>query len=283
MYGLPEKYKQNLSIERETVFFKKKMSFLFRKKLDFIIIGAQKSGTTSLHNYLDKHPGIFMSKPLKEPRFFMPIKFVKEYYLALKRPIYIKNLNDLMNNYMLKGYEDGQLFGESSTDYTLADRAFDNNIPRKIYKHNKNIKLIYILRNPFKRLFSNYQHDQRMGRYIDASFEDYLEKEHDNLVKTSLYHYQICQYLQYFPQKNILLLCFSDLVENTNVTLEKTFNFLGVPPDNYTFLDTYKKYNAGEGAGEKNVFDAFNKNNKIIEIVRKDANKLKDQFHINVQ
>ena len=64
------------------------------KKLDFIIIGAQKSGTTSLHNYLDKHPDIFMSKPFKEPRYFMPFSFVKKYYKEQKNPIYLKSKND---------------------------------------------------------------------------------------------------------------------------------------------------------------------------------------------
>src|SRR5690554_4933962 len=94
---------------------------------NLLIIGAMKSGTTSLHDYLNKHPDIFMSEP-KEIHFYNDLsKLTKEKYLD-----YFKT--------------DKKVVGTTPQSYTKAHHIDFKNIPEKIFKDTPNVKLIYIVR-----------------------------------------------------------------------------------------------------------------------------------------
>ena len=96
---------------------------------NFLIIGAQKSGTTSLYEYLKQHPDVLMSNK-KETEFLAYDKF------------YLKGFNYYEK--FFSGYKGQKCVGEASTDYSNYV-GLEKTIKR-IYDFNKNMKLIYILR-----------------------------------------------------------------------------------------------------------------------------------------
>lgn len=69
---------------------------------NLVVIGAQKSGTTSLYHYLNAHPQIFMSRPIKEPGYFMKTRSIVELFRNIRRPV--ESRRQVLERYMLKGY-----------------------------------------------------------------------------------------------------------------------------------------------------------------------------------
>jgi hypothetical protein len=176
---------------------------------DFIIIGAMKSGTTTLHKYLLNHPDIFMTEP-KEPGFFSRNEiFMKgyEWYLSL-----------------FKNARSDQFSGEASTCYSRWP-AFDE-VPKRIFEFNNKTKLIYILRHPVERSYSHYGHLTFTDKKSFTSFEDALDKENE-IVESSMYMRQINRFLEYFPKEQLLLVDFEDLMNKPNQTLINIQNFIG--------------------------------------------------------
>ena len=126
----------------------------------FLIVGAQRSGTSYLYQLLDEHPNIYMAQPMyPEPKFFCDQKKYskgKKYYLN-------KYFNDKSDDY--------KIFGEKSTSYmTVAGTA------KRIYSMFPKVKLIFVLRNPIERALSNYWFSVKNG-IEKASFEYAIKNE----------------------------------------------------------------------------------------------------------
>jgi hypothetical protein len=174
---------------------------------DFMIIGAMKSGTTSLHDYLDKHPDIFMSKT-KEIHYFVDKIF---------------NNNDL-TWYTEQFVTDKKLAGTSPQNYTKRHNNLYKNIPQRLKEHVSNIKMIYILRHPVERykshLLENYYGETK--ELIELSIKT------KNPEYTSCYYYQLEEYLKYFDLSQIHILTLDELKTKRLETLNKIFDFLGV-------------------------------------------------------
>ena len=176
---------------------------------DFLIIGAAKSGTTSLYKYLSRHPQIYLSA-IKEPQFFaVDSKYERgiEWYSSL--------FNDARPE---------QICGEASTDYTklpLYPKTAD-----RIVRHLPNVKMIYIMRHPVERAYSHYVHLER-GRKIELTFKDYCQKN-SVCLDTSYYIQQIHHYLDLFPKESFLFLLMEDLIHNPDRTLRQICKFIGV-------------------------------------------------------
>ncbi len=109
---------------------------------NLIIIGAQKCGTTSVHNYIAQHKDIFMSK-IKEPALFRDYEKVSNYYQAVFK-MNFENRDDYQNK-VLEGYAGQVYFGESTTHYTAWNLCVLENIAENIFNCTPNAKLIYIL------------------------------------------------------------------------------------------------------------------------------------------
>lgn len=106
------------------------------KKLDFLVIGTQKGGTTSIIPHFNQHPDIFMCE--NELHFFDKIKYIENY------EIYHKNFTkdkDTQNKFI----------GEKTPSYCYLQFAID-----RIYNYNPDIKLVFILRDPIKRAYSEW-------------------------------------------------------------------------------------------------------------------------------
>src|SRR6056297_2017481 len=119
------------------------------KKLDFIIVGAMKAGTSSLAFHLSNHPNICM--PLKEAHFFN----IKDHYEQGSEYYKI----------FFKDCESKKLWGEKTPTYSYLRK-----VAPLIKEYNPDIKLIWILRNPVKRSYSNYWHAFKKG-VEDLSFK----------------------------------------------------------------------------------------------------------------
>jgi len=198
---------------------------------NLIILGAQKSGTTSLHFYLDQHPDIFMSKPLKEPGFFRSPEQNIKYYS--KRNISIKNRDYLLSNFMLQGYLGEKYIGDSSTFYTNKNINKNSEIGVSIKSFTKTPKLIYIIRNPFHRVVSNYLHSIERG-YIKCTFNDWILGRGKQNIYTSMYFFQLNRYLLLFPREYFHIVYYDNLIGSAEEELQKIEAFLE--------LDVFKNY-----------------------------------------
>lgn len=180
-----------------------------------IIIGAMKSGTASLYNYLIQHPSICPCKS-KEPGFFYSVKPKSS----------TANYEDIDYSQLWNFDENVHKIAlEASTGYTKYPKQLD--VPKRIYEQGINPKFIYLLRNPFERILSHYNF-RRV--YPDFDLDRGLVAEH--FINVSSYYKQLSQFLQYFPDKNQYhIVLSSDLSENPSEVLSRMTNFLGVEED----------------------------------------------------
>ena len=190
---------------------------------NLIIIGAQKSGTTSLHYYLGLHPEISMSKE-KELEFF------------IEERNWPKGLAWYKSNFVGKT----QIYGESSPNYTSCFRF--PGVPERMYSVIPEAKLIYIVRDPIERMISQYIHqysDERENRPIEEALGSL---ENNQYVYRSLYYTQLTRYLEYYPASQILVIPTEDLDNNRQAALRKVFEFLGVNHDFYSRLYAIRRH-----------------------------------------
>lgn len=193
----------------------------------FIIVGAQRSGTTYLYNILNEHPEICMSSPVfPEPKYFLnkPIDRVNiEQYLENHFPQY--NCNDFV------------ITGEKSTSYYESEDA-----ARIISQILPSTKIIFLLRNPIYRALSNYFFSCNNGletRSLEDVFLEMLSPpSYSESISVNPYNYLgrgeyvkfIKMYMKYFPSNQIKILIFEELKDSHN-EIEKLYNFLEVSHD----------------------------------------------------
>lgn len=175
----------------------------------FLIIGAAKSGTTTLFKYLSKHPQVFVPKN-KEPNFFgMDENYNKgmEYYASL-----------------FAEAQPGQICGEASTDYAKWPKFPE--AAARIADRLPQVKLIYIMRNPIDRAYSYYTQVNRF-RPVKESFEDYICRTTEAL-DASHYILQIQHYLKFFSRESLLFLLLEDLTQKPDATVKQVCQFIGI-------------------------------------------------------
>jgi hypothetical protein len=199
---------------------------------NFLIIGAAKAGSTSLHYILDQHPDIFMC-PMKEPSFFWAVG--KEIRLIgpgseVMKHRYVDNITDYQKLFIDVNQQ--KAVGESSVRY-LADPE----VPKKIFEYAPNIKLIAILRQPAERAFSSFVHYRRDGMEPCEHFYDAIAEELDGkrdtwmfgrYLKEGLYFQALTRYLKFFDRSQILILFMDDFQQDLPNFLETIYGFLGV-------------------------------------------------------
>jgi len=197
---------------------------------DFLIIGAGKSGTTSLDKYLHQHPEIFIPA-VKEPNFFgYEMSAVKDFE---GRPEELKHYRQSVTNLedYLKLFEAArptQLKGETSNTYMYHPTA-----PARIKHYNPQMKLIAILRQPAGRLHSRYLHLARENRTPTQQFEDCLNKntiwwKRNDLIPEGFYYRNLKTYYELFPHENIKVYLYEDFSNKPKIVLRDIYRFLGV-------------------------------------------------------
>jgi Sulfotransferase family len=216
---------------------------------NFIILGAQKSGTTTLHNVVSRHPEIFMSRPVKEPGYF----FSEEIVLGrIKRYKFSEASNraELLSKYMRQGYDGEPVFGESTTAYTFGTAAEQSETPRRMFECNPDMKFVYIMRHPFERLLSGYRHAHRHSDV--GTFRTFLDTRPGKMsIETSCYFYQLSMYFKYFDRKQFHLMAFEDFVENQSAAVQPIYAHLGLQP--YFTSDELHKNKAQPHSAAENL------------------------------
>ena len=176
---------------------------------DFLVIGAMKCATSTLHEQLAHQPGFFMSTP-KEPCFFSdPEQWAKgmDWYRSL-----------------FAGAGANDLIGESSTHYTMLP-TYPETVPRIRDILGDGVKLIYMMRDPIDRLVSHYIHDWSQG-LIDDSPDAALARRTE-LIDYGRYAFQLRPYLKTFGPMRILPVFFEHLTADPSAELKRVCDFLG--------------------------------------------------------
>jgi len=245
---------------------------LFKRKfkIDFLVIGSQKCGTTSLYNYIVEHPDVIA--PLtKELRFF-DLNFSKgpEWYAGHFPPIQFSIFNR-------------QIKGEGTPYYIFHPR-----VPERVYYHFPKVKLIALLRNPIDRAYSHYNGRLRNG-YENLSFEEAIEKEEERLkgeidkIKTiddyysynhqnfsylsrGIYYEQIKQWLKFFPRKQLLIICSEEFFSNPSATYKRVIAHLGLRDFSLNEFNHYNeaKYAPMDEHMRSKLQEYFEPSNKLL-------------------
>ena len=178
---------------------------------DFIIIGAMKCGTSTLHEQIALQPGTCMSEP-KEPNFFSDDSEYQRGWEWYQR--------------LFSAASEGDLRGESSTHYTKLPT-----FPLTIERINKHLdpapKFIYVMRHPIDRLVSHYVHDWTEQK-VTAPIDDAIHN-HPDLINYSRYAMQLKPFIEEFGADSILPVFFERMVSNKQQELERVCSFLGYP------------------------------------------------------
>jgi hypothetical protein len=211
-------------------------------KVDFFIIGAAKSGTTYLARTLSKHKNIFI--PTQEPVFFSNDLFdltvfnnIKDYHKLFGSNLYKKEI----------------ICGEKTSLYFATDAV------EKIYKYNRNAKIILILRNPIEAVQSYFNHNKKMGFENINDFKDAWDLEELRVKKNYkipfitnneivrlryrfIYSYfiHIKKIKKIYKEENIKILFYDDLVQDPKAIINELFNFLGVDQINPSEINIEK-------------------------------------------
>ncbi len=183
---------------------------------NFLIVGAQKSGTTSLGRYLERHPAIWVHQ--KELHFFS------------SDDRYTRGIEWYRDQFR---EADGQtLIGEKCPPYSAEPAPSE-----RIHQHLPDAKIIWIFRNPVERAYSNYFHRIREGSERD-SFETAIEKNikrmeqgediHHSYVGLSMYAEHVRWFARYWPVESMHYLLMETFRKDTEDRLRGIFDFLGV-------------------------------------------------------
>lgn len=252
---------------------------------DFIVAGSQKCGTSSLHFYLNQHVSLVGSTP-KEVHFF-------------DRDIHFDKQMDEYRKHF-RGRRD-RLHFESSPSYIYSPQTASN-----LYGAYPEIKLIVTFRDPVERAYSAWNHYRQLfdmeenafqnrrrregnllydkffkGRQQFPSFRECINIELEliekgegfepSLLRRGLYLQQLQTYWQFFKSEQILILGFKDLVADTEKTLNRICDFIGVSQMDWSTIDreprNVRDYTAPISERDKDYLEAFfaNPNHALFE------------------
>lgn len=190
-----------------------------------LIVGAAKSGTTSLFHYLAEHPEI-SGCSIKEPHFFTDEEKLSKGF-------------DWYRQLWTWDPASHKVALEASTGYTKL--PYFPNAAERIAEAPAQFKFIYVMRNPLERIESHYGHGQ-ISQWETSQFQWNDGKVGDDLINVSSYAKQISEYYRRFPAERIKLVVFEDLVENRAGILRDICAFLEIDPD-FEFQTADRSYN----------------------------------------
>jgi hypothetical protein len=217
-------------VARNAVWASGRATARWRGLPDFLVIGAQKSGTTALYTYLRRHPSI-VGPFWKEVCFFDRHWWRGEAWYRGQLPL----------------RSSGKLVGEASPSYVFHPLA-----PARVSGLLPDVRLIVLLREPTARAYSHYQHEVALGRE-PLSFEDALDREDERLrgeverlvadprafsrawwdytyAARGLYADQLERWLEFFPREQMLVVTNEELGARPAETYATVVSFLGAPP-----------------------------------------------------
>jgi len=232
------------------------------RKPNLFIVGAPKCGTTSMYNYLSEHPEIYMSEGRKEPHFFG---------------------SDLINNIavrderkyleLFKGANKEKYRGEASVWYLYSKKA-----AQEIKHYSPTSKIIIMLREPTEMMYSLYNFNLQ-GSETSPSFEEALNAEDqrkDKRPKPHLGHFllyreaahfadQVDRFIKIFG-KDVHIILFDDLKNNTVETYQKLCEFLKIDSD---YLPSFKTYNPHKKLNDTFLTRMVRSDKSFLNVIKK--------------
>jgi len=218
---------------------------------DYLIIGTQRGGTTSLYKYLAEHPALGRALT-KEIRFF-DLNYEKgvAWYRSRFPSYRYKNLVKERDGLDL-------VVGEASPDYMFHPR-----VPERVARLIPSVRLIVLLRNPADRAYSHYWHQRKRG-HEELSFEEAVESEperlrgelekmrasdsyysyerhHHSYLARGIYVDQLRAWMEVFPREQFLIERSEDFFTDPAAVFDRVLRFLGLPGRQ---LRRYEKFNA---------------------------------------
>lgn len=194
----------------------------------FLGIGAQRAGTSSLHNYLNQNPQILLPR-YKEMHYF-------DGYMQANRPVEWYQLKFCV--WGGKRTRDIRAAGEITPEYMYLPDVIE-----RIHQFDPNLKLLVMLRNPADRAISGYSLRQSLNPNGVLPLAESMEREEELIAPGTKQHYlwhgykargryveQLDRVFQYFPREQVHIERLEDMQSDPNNTLRRITDFLGVEP-----------------------------------------------------
>jgi hypothetical protein len=245
----------------------------YHSKPSFLIVGAQKAGTTALYYYLGEHPQIVASRE-KEVGFFVPELYADwpehPHHAVLysgdgtvfdDRRAYRRALAWYHGHFPLPHrLGRGRLTFEATPDYLYYPRAAE-----RLFRYDSNLRLVVLLRDPVARAFSAWTMRRRWGDYRpliyapkreEREFESAIAEEIDEIrsgearvaepgyVQRGLYYEQLVRYFAWFDRRQLLVLDSAELEGSTSATVGRVVDFLALPA--YPHRHEWPRFFVGE-------------------------------------
>ena len=204
------------------------------ERLDFIVVGAQKSGTTALHYFLRKHPQIALPER-QELHFFDDDEIFSR---PVDYDLLHQQFRPVAGSTLLRFATARQaIAGEVTPSYLYWKPAME-----RIWNYNRQIKLIILLRNPVDRAFAHWNMQRFKNRepldFLDALKEEprriaqplTIESRRFAYVDRGFYSGQLERVFKFFPREQVHFVKFEDFRDRKQETLDRIFEFLGVKP-----------------------------------------------------
>jgi hypothetical protein len=222
---------------------------------DFLIIGTQRGGTTSLYKYLVQHPSLAHALT-KELRFF--------------DLHYDRGIDWYRSRFPTKRHREqtrrrrgiDMVVGEASPDY-----MFHPHVPTRVSAVLPDVRLIVLLRNPVDRAYSHYWHQAKRG-HEDLSFEEAVDREeerlageldrmladpryvsyerhHHSYLARGLYAKQLATWFERFPREQLLIERSEDFFADPGSVFHRVQDFLGLPAWDLEGYDTFNAFTEG--------------------------------------
>ncbi|MEM9214568.1 MAG: sulfotransferase [Cyanobacteria bacterium P01_F01_bin.150] len=198
---------------------------------NFLIIGVQKAGTSSIYEYLKQHPDVYMS-PLKETNFLSRDWSLEEPDKQKQRNERLRNQGrreciDSIEKYreLFDGVTTETAIGEASPNYLFRPQAI-----AQIKKYVPEAKLIAILRNPVERAYSDYlmhMREEIQGKPLSEQIACYHQHQSFTILK-GFYSQQLRLYWQQFDSRKIKVYLYDDLCADPIRMIQDMYDFIGV-------------------------------------------------------
>ena len=256
------------------------------KHPNLFIVGAAKAGTSSISDYLNRHPAIYIS-PIKEPHFFsedirmadfrsdyrerasFDVKeYLKNHPLPHKHIAHIDDQSQYLE--LFREVENEKAIGELSAGYLYSNCAAEN-----LFKFNPDAKIVMVLRQPVERAYSHYLMNVRDLWDYDSGFINALERDFASskkgwgkshlYVELGLYFEQVSRYLKRFPESQVKICLYEDLKNDPVEFIKELCEFLEVDSSALTAKDVAQHKNVAAFPRFKipgaylPVFNAFRK------------------------
>lgn len=245
---------------------------------NFIVVGANKGGTTSIYHYLKQHPQVYLS-PIKEPHYFstdIDVNQFKKEFAHNKLQDIEKYVNGEMeqeyhaafvrdfNQYQKLFRKAGgfKAIGELSTSY-----LYSKNAAQEIHAVVPDCKIIICLRNPIERAYSHYRMNLWTGNSNQFDFYKALVEDYQHIPKVwgnahlyteiGMYYEQVKRYIDTFGRDHVLIIFSEDLKKRTAEIIREVYAFIGV--DDQFIPDTSTQYNEVYTPKYKNLTWFLNK------------------------